>query len=98
MQRKFANCQSFASMQAIVNTFSGPPPPLGNCEQTLMTSRSVIDEDAFRFYPNDAPCDYLPVQTYGDGNCFPQALSILLYGSQCKHVEIWGCRKNINQR
>lgn len=90
MQRKFANCQSFASMQAIVNTFSGPPPPLGNCEQTLKTSRSVIDEDAFRFYPNDAPCDYLPVQTYGDGNCFPRALSILLYGSQRKHLEIRG--------
>ena len=38
--------------------------------------------------PEDGPQNALPVSTYGDGNCFPMAISKILFGSEQHHCEI----------
>ena len=43
---------------------------------------------AMHFFPNDHPPNVVPTQTLGDGNCFPQALSDVLFGTQNRHVKI----------
>ena len=40
------------------------------------------------FFPNDHPLNVVPTHTLGDGNCFPQALSNVLFRTQNRHVEI----------
>ena len=50
----------------------------------------VIDPVATLELPRDAPKGYVPVSICGDGNCFPIALSQVMYGSKefCKEIRM----------
>ena len=40
------------------------------------------------FFPNDHPPNVVPTHTLGDGNCFPWAVSNVLFRTQNRHVKI----------
>ena len=46
-------------------------PNVGHSGYLEMQSSDKIDEVACNFYPIDRPRNVYPIQTYGDGNCFP---------------------------
>ena len=45
-----------------------------------------IDNVAKMSLPHDSPCNYIPVFTVGDGNCFPRSLSCACFGDDSRHV------------
>ena len=45
-------------------------------------------EVAWNFFPLDGLKDMYLIQTYGDGNCFPHAISKLVFGEETSHYEI----------
>ena len=47
-----------------------------------------IDDTARQCLPHDAPPNFVPVFTVGDGNCFPRSLSCLAFGNDSRHVEL----------
>ena len=47
-----------------------------------------MDDVARCLMPEDAPERHFPVCVLADGNCFPRALSLLLFGSEDHHVEL----------
>ena len=53
-----------------------------------MGPQDEIDFVAENFYPHDGPRNVFPIQTYGDGNCFPRALSKLMTGTEDNHLEM----------
>ena len=53
-----------------------------------MQPEDTIDWVAMNFFPDDGPKNALPVSTYGDGNCFPRAISKILFGTEQHHCEI----------
>ena len=63
-------------------------PPLKMSVYTEMLPSHKVDDIASNFYPEDGPKNMFPVQTYGDGNCFPRAISKLVFGEESKHEEI----------
>jgi len=55
----------------------------------VITKQTVIIDTASKaIYPSDAPCDLLPINTIGDGNCCFRAFSLLLFGTQDYHLEL----------
>ena len=46
-----------------------------NCYSNINTDRI-----SSQLYPLDASVDHLPIQVYGDGNCFYGSLSLLVFG------------------
>ena len=48
----------------------------------------VVDDVARCLMPEDAPERYFPVCVKADGNCFPRALSLLLFGTEDHHLEL----------
>ena len=56
--------------------------------ETEMHTCHKIDEVAWNFFPSDGPKDMYPIQTYGDCNCFPHAISKLVFGEETSHYEI----------
>ena len=53
-----------------------------------MLPNHKVDDIASNFYPEDSPKNMFPVQTYGDGNCFPRTISKLVFGEESRHEEI----------
>ena len=53
-----------------------------------MGPQNEIDFVAENFYPHDGPRNVFPIQIYGDGNCFPRALSKLMTGTEDNHLEM----------
>ena len=49
---------------------------------------NAIDDIALHFLPKYSPTGYLPVKNFGDGNCFAQAISQFLYGTESHHLEV----------
>ena len=50
--------------------------------------RNIIDQIAYHFLRSDAPIGYIPVQNYGDGNCFCRVISQLIFGNEDHHLEM----------
>ena len=53
-----------------------------------MQPEDTIDWVTMNFFPDDGPKNALPVSTYGDGHCFPRAISKILFGTEQHHCEI----------
>ena len=47
-----------------------------------------VDSSAIKVFGSLLESNSLPLSTIGDGNCFPRALSFLVFGSEAFHVEI----------
>ena len=65
-------------------------PPLV-CDINLDMSeqdKHYLDYVALHYLPDDAPDSFAPITIEGDGNCFPRAISCLLFRTQNRHPEI----------
>ena len=62
--------------------------PLRMTVYTEMQPSQKVDNVASNFFPDDGPKNMYPIQTYGDGNCFPRAISKLVFGDKSGHEEI----------
>ena len=89
IQASFNNCKSYAELEDYVNTHIGPPLPK---HKPLSVPTAKLDPVAMELlHQLPAPVnDLLPVAVYGDGNCFPRALSMLFYGNQYHMHEMRG--------
>ena len=89
------SCVNFDSLHNLLSTVSLPPL---NSEVALMSRQHRIDSIAMQYIPHDAPNGFLPVCTFGDGNCFPRALatSINMNEHEChKEMRIRICHEGV---
>jgi hypothetical protein len=77
-------------MEYYVATHTGPALPPEQAEKTVVNTKSKVDQNSLKFKPSDCPTHLQPIATYGDGNCFPRSLSVLVYGTQEHHAEMRG--------
>ena len=82
----WSTLQSYEEFEKEIRSFK-PWPIQMNLEMELHACHK-IDEVAWNFFPSDGPKDMYPIQTYGDGNCFPCAISKLVFGEETFHYEI----------
>ena len=57
-------------------------------ESTYGNENFITDEIATHYYPEDAPVNMTPVKCYGDGNCFMQSISKLVFGTESHHLAV----------
>ena len=56
--------------------------------KSLNINCASTDNLSVTLYLPDAPTGCTPLSIYGDGNCFTRSISLLVYGTQDKHLEI----------
>ena len=73
---KMQNCLNFGELRILFSAEDSFDP----IEYTLakLSCKHRIDTDALKYKPKDAPKGFLPVEVYGDGNCFVRALAIAI--------------------
>ena len=87
-------CIDFNSLKHLFEKY--PLPPL-DCNVALLQRKHRIDVNVTDV-PNDAPIGCVPVRIFGDGNCFPRALSVAVgFDQNEKHREmrIRICREGV---
>ena len=47
-----------------------------------------VDDVAQSIYPDDAEPGMIPVRIAGDGNCLYRAVSLVMYGTEKRHLEL----------
>ena len=85
---KLSNFTNFTALKNYVVHNSIPPLV---CDINLNMSeqdKQLLNYVALHYLPDDAPDSFAPVSILGDGNCFPRAISYLLFRTQERHVEI----------
>lgn len=86
---KFNRCDSMESLMATVYAECEKGlPQMPKLKMPTSTAGFPLDSRAQAEYPNDGPKDLKAVQVYGDGNCFPRAVSLLLFSTQNHHHEV----------
>ena len=86
---QFAESQSFNQLkQKVLDIVQTGLPNLPRNAQIEMKMTNVLDEVGWNFFPKDGLRNVFPVVTYGDGNCFPQCVSRLVFGTERRHLEI----------
>ena len=86
MLDKLHKACSYDKIVQLVHDNVLPPIELNKKYQQLSDDKT--DPVAMHFFPNDHPPNVVPTHTLGDGNCFPQALSNVLFRTQNRHVKI----------
>ncbi len=81
IQSHLARCKSFSEMKEYISTHAGPPLPEVHRTHSVESTQASIDPSALDLLDDETP-DLFPVHVYGDGNCFPRSLSMLVYGNQ----------------
>ena len=84
--QKWSPAGCYEDLKNMVTREKFLPISLGVCHE--MGPEDTIDWVAIDFFPDDVPKNALPVSTYGDGNCFPRAISKILFGTEHHHCEI----------
>ena len=79
-------CHIFEEVVCVVRRYTLPHIRLNRKYRQML--QDVICEVAMVFYPSDHPPNFVPIQTYGDGNCFFRAVSHALFGTEERHVKI----------
>ena len=79
-------CCIFEEVVCVVRRYILPHIRLNRKYRQML--QDVICEVAMVFYPSDHPPNFVPIQTYGDGNCFFRAVSHALFGTEERDVEI----------
>ena len=85
------NCQSYLDLEAVVErsyekVISYSPPSV--MPTYMSDTEAEIDVQAFSLLPPSVPEGLFPVQTEGDGNCFPRSVSTLVFGHPRNFVEV----------
>ena len=91
LAHQMQNCPSYLDLEALVErsyekvmSYSLP-----SVMPTYMSdTEAEIDVQAFSLIPPTVPEGLFPVQTEGDGNCFPRSVSTLVFGHPRNFVEV----------
>lgn len=82
------NCDTYSSLEEIIETFD-------RSEITPITREVITSARGFRIdlvaqecMPAEVKGLYIPLKTYGDGNCYPRSVSKAVYATEDNHVEI----------
>ena len=95
LYNQMQSCINFNSLHNLLSTVTLPNL---NCEVASMCRHHRLDEIALEYVPSDAPEGFLPVATFGDGNCFPRALATSIGLNQNeyhKEMRIRICREGV---
>ena len=87
IQNKLLKCTDFKQLEVAVATIKEPPLIASHIHNTY-SECNLIDDITLHFLPSDSPSGYLPVRNFGDGNCFAQASSQFIYGTEDHHLEV----------
>ena len=87
IQNKLLKCTDFKQLEVAVATIKEPPLIASHIHNTF-SDCNLIDDIALHFLLSDSPSGYLPVRNFGDGNCFAQAISQFIYGTEDHHLEV----------
>jgi hypothetical protein len=91
---KLSKAKTFGALQRTAGTLLDTLPALPEKYSQSTVQLDRIDELALESFPDDVPLVLLhhtPVQVYPDGNCFPRALSRIVYGEE-RHCLEMRCR------
>ena len=81
-------CETFESLQDLVGQREIPALPTPQ-SVTITSHRRTVDKTALELMPEEYKNEGLfPSTIYGDGNCLPRCVSLLVYGNEDKHKEI----------
>ena len=88
VHREIQNCATFSELEQYIDTLDLRQ--LSNLEKPVLQVRcnAKVDKIAVQALPTDAPSGFLPIETTGDGNCFPWAVSRAIFGDESWHQEI----------
>ena len=88
IQKEILKCSTNAELEHYVDSLEGVLFP--NMEKPVLQARhnAKVDRVTLTALPRDAPNSLVPIETIGDGNCFPHAISNALFGSESHHKEI----------
>ena len=74
---QLSKCKTYIELKQKI-TLNPLPPPIVTIKRAIEED-DLIDSVAMKFYASDGPTQKFPIETYGDGNCFSQALSHLFF-------------------
>lgn len=87
IQAHLSRCKTFEDMEDYIKKYRGPE--LSTDHLKLKIPKAKVDQNSLKYIPSDVT-GFLPVSTLGDGNCFPRALSTLVFGNQFHFQEMRG--------
>ena len=87
VQEQLLNCKTFPDLEYVTAKIKEPS-LTGTKPHIYFEDSNIIDQIAYHFLPPNAPIGYIPVQNYGDGNCFCRAISQLIFGNEDHHLEM----------
>ena len=75
-------CSTFSELEQYIDTLDLCQLP--NLEKPVLqvSCNAKVDKIAVQALPTDAPPGLLPIETTGDGNCFPHAVSRAIFGNE----------------
>ena len=88
---QLSRARTFEALQETARELSSTLPPLPEKYREATVTLDTVDELALETFPNDVPLSLLhhkPVEVYPDGNCFPRAVSRLVYGEEWHFLEM----------
>ncbi|XP_021349379.1 uncharacterized protein LOC110447792 [Mizuhopecten yessoensis] len=91
IQASLSEVEDFDLLQMKCNEFSHQIEEMYPIENlpTLDVTGYQLDNVASSLYPHeDAPDDFVPIRTVGDGNCLPRVGSLFAFGNEKHHNEI----------
>ena len=85
VQEQLLNCKTLPDLEYVAAKIKEPS-LTGTKLHIYFEDSNIIDQIAYHFLPPDAPIGYIPVQNYGDKNCFCRAISQLIFGNEDHHL------------
>ena len=83
-----AACNSFDQILDHVTSTTLPAMDCFVSNTLIAADRPFIDLVALHYKPPDVANNLTPIKIYGDGNCFPRALSYLCFKTEDRHEEL----------
>ena len=88
VHKEILRCSTFAELEHYVDSLESVHFP--NMEKPVLQAKcnAEVDRVTLIALPKDAPKGVVSIETVGDGNCFPHAISKALFGNESHHKEI----------
>ena len=88
LYEKVSSASDYENLRQIVARNRSQIPPIQTKMKWYKTATDRVDPAGRKFYPKDGPKSFVPLSNYGDGNCFPRALSQIFYSCEDNHLEV----------
>ena len=88
VQKEILKCSTFAELEHYFNSLESVH--FLNMEKPVLKAKcnAKVDRVTLIALPKDAPKGVVPIETVGDSNCFPCAISKALFDNESHHKEI----------